>query len=181
MNTVQLLSALPATNVTVGGVFPADKIPWKWSRPCAIIANTDDSNQPGSHWVAMYADQEGNGTYFDSYGVPPRDCRFTRCFRRNCRSYKYNHTQLQSYTTSVCGHYCVVVLHWLSSGLSLLSFLQKFSNDRQRNDKLIVRMFNKIIKNYSKSRFKKKFVNLTGKGSIIQTCNNGNNKHTYVL
>lgn len=172
MNTRQLLAALPATNVTIGGVFPADKIPWKWTRPCAIIANTDDSTKAGTHWIAMYLSHDGRGTYFDSYGVPPRDLRFIRCLRRNCRSYQCNRKQLQCLTTSVCGHYCIVVLYWLSNGLSLSSFLRNFTNDTERNDKLIVKMFRKIVKNKSKNQFKRRFVNLSGNGSIIQNCIN---------
>jgi hypothetical protein len=37
-----------------------------------VIFNLDDSNQPGSHWVAMYTDlDKGEILYFDSFAVKP--------------------------------------------------------------------------------------------------------------
>ena len=39
-----------------------------------VIFNLDPHDEPGSHWVAMYADVKKGGVYyFDSYGVEPPD------------------------------------------------------------------------------------------------------------
>ncbi|MCG8432192.1 MAG: hypothetical protein MJA29_13605, partial [Candidatus Omnitrophica bacterium] len=48
------------------GVFPSDELPEVTERPCCFIANTDASDAPGEHWIAMYFDKYIE--YFDSYG-----------------------------------------------------------------------------------------------------------------
>lgn len=40
-------------------------------KPAALIFNTDPHNENGSHWVAIYIDQNGLGMHFDSYGLLP--------------------------------------------------------------------------------------------------------------
>ena len=45
-------------------------------RKIAFIANTDPSNKPGRHWVAVYIDADKSINYFDSFGRPmPFDVR----------------------------------------------------------------------------------------------------------
>ncbi|XP_011858853.1 PREDICTED: uncharacterized protein LOC105556375 [Vollenhovia emeryi] len=71
MNSLEILQALGHLRVRYAGVYPADRLPRVWTRSTAIVANTDNHDQPGRHWVAFYVDEHGTGTYFDSYGLPP--------------------------------------------------------------------------------------------------------------
>jgi hypothetical protein len=55
------------------GVFPLDGMPAPATShkvPIKMIVNLDPSSQPGSHWVALYRNGEGNGFYFDTFGQP---------------------------------------------------------------------------------------------------------------
>lgn len=166
MNTSQLLKILPCTDVSTGGVYAADKIPGVWPRPCAIIANTDDHTQPGSHWVAFHINPRGEGVYFDSFGVPPTDHKFKRLLRRNCRIYTYNNKRLQNFSSVICGQYCIVMLHWLCNANSLRSFQKLFSSDTKRNDDILLLMFKDIVKkNNNKYKNKKSFTMLSGSGA----------------
>lgn len=45
--------------------------------------------------------------------------------------------QLQSETSSVCGHYCIMFLYYMSSGLGFKKFLDNFSNNLVNNDKIV--------------------------------------------
>lgn len=47
------------------GVFSADQIPSKFR---SIIANLDDSDEPGSHWVAIARAPCGRYLVYDSFG-----------------------------------------------------------------------------------------------------------------
>lgn len=48
-----------------GGVWPQDKLPLKPNK--SYIANTDTSDKPGSHWIAVHT--TGSNVYiWDSYG-----------------------------------------------------------------------------------------------------------------
>ncbi|KAL6417353.1 hypothetical protein ACFW04_012811 [Cataglyphis niger] len=50
MNSREILQALRHINVRHAGVYPADRVPWVWTRSTAIVANTDEHNRPGEHW-----------------------------------------------------------------------------------------------------------------------------------
>ncbi|KAK3704916.1 hypothetical protein QZH41_005383, partial [Actinostola sp. cb2023] len=54
------------------GVFPADRLPTTHRSGTGLIVNTDPSDRPGTHWVAMYWDNEGRAEFFDSYGQTPQ-------------------------------------------------------------------------------------------------------------
>lgn len=51
------------------GVFPSDKIPRLNQLKKYAIVNLDNSNQPGSHWVAVaYDDKSNDLVVYDSFG-----------------------------------------------------------------------------------------------------------------
>ncbi len=55
------------------GVFALDRIPpMPGSRkvPLKLIVNLDPATQDGSHWVALYRNDLGDGFYFDTFGRP---------------------------------------------------------------------------------------------------------------
>ncbi|XP_036150790.1 uncharacterized protein LOC118648558, partial [Monomorium pharaonis] len=106
MNSLEILRALRQLNAKYVGVYPADRLPRVWTRSTAIVANTDNHNQPGEHWVAFYVDERGTGTYFDSYGLPPLDSRFLLRLRRNSAKYRWNTVPLQGLLSQTCGQYC---------------------------------------------------------------------------
>ena len=67
MNTAEILSCLKQDHRVspyLVGVYPKNKLPHVKSLPCAIVANTDTSNGPGEHWIAIYWPIEGEPLYF---------------------------------------------------------------------------------------------------------------------
>lgn len=88
------------------GVFPMDSLP-KMDYGCYVI-NTDDADEPGEHWLAVYNDH-GHIEYFDSFGRLPLDKRLEIFLGDH---YKYNKIQLQQLFSNACGFYCVYyILH----------------------------------------------------------------------
>lgn len=146
MNSLQIQRALAHVAAQTVGVFPADKIPEQWKRPCALVVNTDESTKPGAHWVAMYVDTEGRGYYFDSYGLPPAVPQHIDRLRRNSVSYEWSIPQLQSIDSSVCGQFCIAFLFYMSHGYNLHRFCSLFSTDTLDNDRLSMTLFNHITK-----------------------------------
>ena len=122
------------------GVFPADQIPKVWTKPTAFIFKTDGHKKSGAHWVSIYVDQSGSCFYFDSFGSPPLVPNHINRIRKNCTRLRWNVKQLQSATSDVCGQYCLMFLHYMSSGFGISKFLQNFSSDLKTND-FIVRNF----------------------------------------
>ncbi len=62
------------------GIFPADKIPILTEKVPYAIVNLDDSNESGSHWVAIARDKESGKPsgakpkiiFYDSFGRPDK-------------------------------------------------------------------------------------------------------------
>jgi hypothetical protein len=51
------------------GVYASDKIPKLNDLACYCIVNVDRSNEPGSHWMSIAKDTEGDGAIlYDSFG-----------------------------------------------------------------------------------------------------------------
>jgi len=137
MNTVQISTIL---NNTIGdgllGVFPSDKLPRKVVGPAVLIVNTDPSNKPGGHWVAIYVRRDGIAEYFDSYGLPPQGKTISR-FLKKFEGCYFSKQQIQGLFSSVCGHYCIffAVRRW--HNYSLEKILATFSENLEENDELI--------------------------------------------
>ena len=109
MDTYQILNAVRQDDTMMYnflGVFPRDMIP-KHSDTGSIIANTDTSSEAGTHWVAMYR-QNNLCEFFDSYGRQPFKNKFLGT------KYIYNHIKLQSDYSPVCGQYCLYFLYFRS-------------------------------------------------------------------
>lgn len=172
MNTIQIWNALSAnqyTNKYFKGVFPIDRIPkFIRSRPALLVVNTDKSNQPGTHWIALYLNSKGSVEYFDSYGREPKHKEFIKFFKRNkLHTIFYNKTQLQSFLSDVCGQYCCVYLLQKSKKCTLNNFVNKYFKGQSfiLNDIKVNKLFSdnfpdfKIIKSSNKKFIKQ-----------VQTC-----------
>ena len=84
----------------------------------AYIINTDNSDKPGEHWVALYF-KDDKAIYFDSYGQPPLEDYILPFIQRNTTTGRETTEMLQSPWSKVCGMYCIYILHQLSRGLDL--------------------------------------------------------------
>lgn len=91
------------------GTFSSDEIPTLNNYECCII-NTDDSSQPGSHWIALIRwdnNSEDNNIYFyDSFGR--RSYVLSDNFNKNWTH--SNPNREQDYNNETCGQFC---LAWL--------------------------------------------------------------------
>ncbi len=77
----------------------------------AYVINTDDSQLPGTHWVAVYFPQVDCVEYFDSYGLPPLEDNIIDFMRRNAQTTRFNNVKLPGADSTACGQYCVHFLH----------------------------------------------------------------------
>ncbi|GFT96544.1 uncharacterized protein TNCV_5022101 [Trichonephila clavipes] len=52
------------------GVYSRDTLPPLQENMCAIV-NSDDSSQPGTHWLALFVNDKRKLEFYDSFGQPP--------------------------------------------------------------------------------------------------------------
>jgi hypothetical protein len=102
------------TGVRWLGAFPRDGIPdlTKEKRPCALIVNTDDTNLPGTHWLALYLGIH-SVEFFDSYGQNP----LIYSLPINVSITHSSKRVIQSPDSNVCGHYCLLFISYRAKGI----------------------------------------------------------------
>ena len=99
MNTSEMAYALeqdPVTSKTFYGVFPNFSVLHRY--PCGVVANTDLSNKPGTHWVAFYFSSTEKGEFFDSFGHSPDyyNNSFKSFLETHSSEWSFNNRKLQS-------------------------------------------------------------------------------------
>lgn len=153
MNTSEILRSLQCLRAKTVGVFAADRIPLSMEVPIAIVCNTDDHTRPGTHWVAMYIDENREGVYFDSYGFPPVSKHHLQRLVKNCKNLRWNDRKLQSIDSTCCGQYSIMFLYHMCRGYTLQRFLQFFSRDCRKNDACVTKFHKNLL-----NRFKHKYM-----------------------
>jgi hypothetical protein len=153
MDASQLIRALQKLNNNHDdkyhvGVYAADTIPNIIRKPAAIIANTDEQDKPGTHWVAMYIPKRGCIEFFDSYGLPPLADGHMKFL--NKKGVSFNKMELQSLTSKVCGQFCLCFLGSRMNGHSMRDFQKLFSKNTKSNDHIVRSHVNKIFKHLKK-------------------------------
>lgn len=142
MDTHEIQHYMNKMNIALeSNVFAANRMPMFVQLPVFIISNLDPDFKPGSHWIAIYIDVNGVGEYFDSFGRKPEGYH-KKFLKRNAKKWFYNHQELQSYLTSVCGKYCLVYLYLKTKNVKMHDFINVFSAvNRISNDVTICHMF----------------------------------------
>jgi hypothetical protein len=115
------------------GVFSIDTLP---KRPHLLVCNTDPSNQPGKHWIALFVDSWGRGEFFDSFGQQPS--KFFKDYMNNhCTGWIFNTKQLQSIASTYCGFYCCFYCMLRCRGFDLTRIVNLFGTDTGFNDSIV--------------------------------------------
>ncbi len=97
----QIIDKIPELKYKFIGTFPADFIP-NLVRSTFCIINTDNSSQPGEHWI-MVANYNGTLYYGDSMGKP---IHHYSNFKRFNKMKKLTSDRMQN-SPQLCGFYCV--------------------------------------------------------------------------
>lgn len=149
MDTLEIGTVLqtdPYTKCIFGGVYAADRLPVKVSRPSLFVANSHRASKPGEHWLAIYFPNQGPAEYFDSYGMRPFVRDHLNFIERNSVRWVYNDQMLQAWDSNVCGQYCVMYALFRSRGVSMEKYCSLFSSrNREMNDRTVSSMFRKYV------------------------------------
>ena len=136
MNTIEIIEQLRDLDC-FQGVFPLDKLNnFKVKKkPIGVIINLDFSDEPGSHWVALYINEQNKAIYFDSFGFINFNEYFLSFLKRNkIEEIIFNKFQIQSFKSNVCGAHCIIFLKMICNSFSFNEILMQFSNNTDKND-----------------------------------------------
>ena len=142
----KILLKNPVTKKNFIGTFPGCISPSKDAKQYSFITNTDLHHQSGEHWNAWIV-KENKIVFFDSFGRDPRDTSFPDNYKNIVEQFsnlEYSKDQIQSFTSATCGYFCIHFIYVLSLGLDLEFFLNEYSNNFMKNNKLAVDFVNSL-------------------------------------
>jgi hypothetical protein len=150
MTTLHLLECTACIGVRVCS---ADSLPKNALRAdSTIICNLAKlSDPPGDspyrHWILFHLDSERKMFIYDSLNMYLlRDDHFA-FVEKNAEKIIRCNKRCQGYYSVVCGHYCVMLAHFLANKGSPDAFLDCFSSSTNAND---VKVLNWVSENFGK-------------------------------
>ena len=114
-------------------------------RPAYFVINTDTSEGPGEHWVAVYMHDYHQGEFFDSYGEPPHFYGLHHFMQINLSNWKYNDIRVQDYLSFTCGHHVVMYITLKLIGVSLEDYISLFTNNLFKNDEMVFAVISNLM------------------------------------
>ena len=100
----------------------------------AYIINLDEYSDIGTHWVALYV-QNNDVTYFDSFGVE-HNSKEIRTFISN-KNIKTNIFRIQAYHSIMCRFFCIGFINFMLAGKALTEFRNLFPTNNSKKKSLI--------------------------------------------
>ena len=120
------------------GVYYRDNLPKIKNE--AYIVNLDEYSDIGTHWVALYANND-DVTYFDSFGVE-RIPKEIKAFVNRSLSIKTNNFRIQAYDSIMSGYFCIGFIDFILAGKTLTEYTNLFSpNNFKKSDDVILKFF----------------------------------------
>ena len=104
------------------GVYAKNQLPVRNKPNRAFIINTDTSNLPGQHWIAVVV-KENKGYIFDSLCMLPPPLRLVYWMNQRYENWEYNKRQVQPIDSILCGVYCIHFLYYAIYTNHLLNVL----------------------------------------------------------
>jgi hypothetical protein len=122
------------------GCFSSDNIPNILEFPCTLIVNSEKSNHPGHHWLAIYL-RKDYSLYFDSFGLPVLEEDIFNFLKKYYKKIIYSKQCIQDINSVSCGLFCISFIKHVHSKQSFISFLNNFSlNHLKSNDSKVINL-----------------------------------------
>ena len=148
LNTIdlnQILQRNPITKKVYLGTYPACEIPKSRKKRYCFITNTDQHDEPGTHWTAWMVEGD-NVEFFDSFGRPPNDFQMPYEFKKYILGKKvsYSTLRVQEFSSSTCGYFCIYYIYFRSMGLDYKYIIKELLN-LYDNDDIVITFFNSLL------------------------------------
>ena len=129
------------------GTFPVDRLPDLPKKfPKSIIINTDQSNKPGDHWIALVL-TEVHAFYFDSFGLGIVDQQVRDFLLPRYSNIIFSSLCIQHILSDKCGYFCIYFVKCVNSVKSYYNLLSNFRIDNLKlNDFIVMQKLNILIK-----------------------------------
>jgi hypothetical protein len=136
---MNILKNDPFTKTVFTDILPSDRLPREIRKgPRGYILNTDASDMPGSHWVAIYITEDGKGEFWDSYGQAPGFYNQNFTFLdKHCGTFTWNKIILQVPSSDVCGQYTFFFALHRCRRIPMSTIANMFTDSKEWNNELV--------------------------------------------
>lgn len=138
--------------IKLDGVIMNNQFNINWlQKPFSIIANLENTDMTGSHWVAYYNDPKTKSIfYMDSYGEVANAKIYNQILHTNLNLY-FNKKQFQDLDSVMCGWFCILFLYTMDKSKNklkgMIEFLKLWNYKRyDANDKVIKQKILQLLK-----------------------------------
>jgi hypothetical protein len=140
LTTYHILNCTRCINVNV---YASNELPRVFGDGI-LISNLSKTTELGTHWILFYKKNDVI-YYFDSLALNILRKDIKIFLKNNCKYYYCSNKRVQSYKTVTCGHWVVVLAHYLHSGGTIQKFLDNFNKNFFGNDSKILLEFYKMF------------------------------------
>jgi len=110
LSNFDIIDLADLMGVNLVGVYAKDELLRQNKLNGGYVINLDDLNGPGTHWVALWI-ENNDAIYFDSFGqiAPLSVIKF-------CKRLNFIHSDfiIQNINQVACGYYCLAFLHFMN-------------------------------------------------------------------
>ena len=133
LSNSDIIRVLKDMGIEINGVYNRDDLPQL--REGFYVINLDSSSGKGTHWTAFYY-HPLHSIYFDPFGFPaPEEVQ------KRIKPYIFNDRDIQDIDSTACGYYDIGFIKYLyqkpDKDKYFEAFLNRFSDDTQKNDKVL--------------------------------------------
>jgi len=146
MTNIDLENMADKLGLPIVGVFSKDELVdgHKPRQVGSYYINMQDSSKGnGTHWIFAKIFESGHGLYFDSFGFSPPIA--VQEFLKPFKPYAVNTRDIQDYDSDNCGRFCLLCDYHTPHYDTYNNFLELWSDDKKRNDKILKELLNKIL------------------------------------
>lgn len=146
LSNFELMDLAPKMGIKLNNVLMKDEANKNMTNGYYIF-NLENTNQSGSHWVAMV--KKGKQYYYcDPFGIPPPETMINLLQIKETQLL-FNDTQIQHIDSILCGWYCLTFLHLMQQSNNMANnietFLQLFYLDTKKNDKELKKLCKTLL------------------------------------
>jgi hypothetical protein len=146
LTNIDLENMANKLNLPIVGVFSKNELP-SGLKPRQIgsyyINMQDNDKGDGTHWIFAKIFDSGHGLYFDSFGFEPPIA--IQEFLKPFKPFAINKRDIQDYYSDNCGRFCLLCDYHTAHYDEYENFLEMWSDDRKRNDKILNEILRKIL------------------------------------